>query len=194
VSAELEQASVLDPGDRTGGAAMELVLPTPTRSRLDRFITKRGERVLVSWLDAHCAEGCQRLVAAYLAYQPRDCFQGLPPLKDEVCREWVWHLVHNGVNLLAVSDGKEVAGHVALLPEDGRSWEMMLAVWPSFQNLGIGTRLVHCAVRESRRLGATDIALSVEAANVRARHVYEKCGFRYCRHARAGELVMVQRV
>jgi len=30
----------------------------------------------------------RRLVETYLTFEPRNSFQGLPPLKDEVCIKW----------------------------------------------------------------------------------------------------------
>ena len=37
----------------------------------------------------------------YLAYQPRNSFQGLPPIKDEVCVRWVRDILVNGIHLIA---------------------------------------------------------------------------------------------
>jgi RimJ/RimL family protein N-acetyltransferase len=155
------------------------------------FVTKRGESVLVQPLDA--AES-GRLIAAYLGYEPRGCFQGLPPLKDEVCGDWARQLVESGVHWIAVTADGRVVGHLALLPVGDFRWEMLLVVWPSHQNVGIGTELVHCALAEPLRIEARRILLSVEATNLRARHVYEKTGFEYRSRRPARELTMAKPV
>ena len=54
---------------------------------------------------------------------------------------------------------------------------MLVVVCPGFQNLGIGTELVRSCIEVADELGFQRIWLPVDATNVRARHVYRKCGF-----------------
>jgi RimJ/RimL family protein N-acetyltransferase len=58
------------------------------------------------------------------------------------------------------------------------------------QNLGIGTRLTTCAVQLADALGYDKIWLPVDATNVRARHIYAKCGFEYVAQDSGRELDM----
>jgi len=151
------------------------------------FISKKGEPILVTTLDD---KRCRRLTEMYLAYQPRNSFQGLPPITDEACVKWVQHMIGNGLNLVALSFEDGVVGHVALFPIDKEKCEMLVVVSPPFQNTGIGTELVRCSVQLSDELGFGKIRLSVDATNVRARHVYKKCGFVYLSYEHAGEVEM----
>jgi GNAT superfamily N-acetyltransferase len=152
----------------------------------------------------------QQLVDMYLAFQPRNCFQGLPPIKDAVCITWVHDMLRSGMNVTAVSAAAEhatlspIVGHTALFPINRQKCEMLVVVCPGFQNVGIGTELVRSCIDLAAELGFERIWLPVDATNVRARHVYRKCGFEYisngqgremdmacevCRHRRASDIV-----
>ena len=37
----------------------------------------------------------------YLDFRPRNSFQGLPPLKDEVCVKWVRQMLQTGTSVVA---------------------------------------------------------------------------------------------
>ncbi len=79
------------------------------------FITRNHEAILIRLLDDRLAP---RLVEMYLNFQPRPCFQGLPPIKDEVCRKWIQGMIRDGINLVALSFEQGVVGHTALFPID----------------------------------------------------------------------------
>ncbi|MDZ7618990.1 MAG: GNAT family N-acetyltransferase, partial [Patescibacteria group bacterium] len=84
-----------------------------------------------------------RLLAMYLAYQPRNCFQGLPPIRDDVCAKWVEDMIRDGASIVALAPGADaVIGHVAIFPVNDRKCELLVVVAPAFQNHGIGTQLV----------------------------------------------------
>ena len=61
----------------------------------------------------------------------------------------------------------------------------------SYQNLGIGTELVRSCVDLAGELGFERIWWPVDATNVRARHIYRKCGFEYVSNQQGRELDMV---
>ena len=138
------------------------------------FISKKGEAILIRLLDD---KTCQGLLVMYLAFQPRNSFQGLPPVSDEACTKWVQHMIGNGINIAALSFGDGVVGHAALFPMDNEVCEMFVVVSPPFQNIGIGTQLTRCSVQLAYEIGFDRIWLPVEFRNVRAKHVYRKCGF-----------------
>jgi len=140
------------------------------------FITKKGDAVLIRTLDD---KTCQGLVEMYLAYQPRSAFQGLPPITDEACVKWVGYMIQNGTNLVALSFGEGVVGHAALFSIDEKVCELLVVVSPKSQNVGIGTQLTRCCVQMAYEMGFDRIWLPVERTNLRARHVYKKCGFEY---------------
>jgi CBS domain-containing protein len=138
------------------------------------FVNKRGDAMLIRTLDAKVSQG---LIEMYLAFQPRNSFQGLPPVSDQACIDWVRRMIDDAINLVAISFGEGVVGHIALFPMDDEVCELLVVVTPAFQNTGIGTQLTHCAVQLAYEIGFEKIWLPVEATNARARHVYKKCGF-----------------
>lgn len=152
------------------------------------FINKRGEAIVSQSLDEKTSDG---LLKMYLAYQPRNSFQGLPPLTDSACVQWVQHMIGNGVNLVAVSYLEGVVGHSALFPVNDQVCELLVVVAPSFQNYGIGTQLTRRTVQLAYEIGFEKISLDVETKNSRARHVYKKCGFECLPRKDARELRMV---
>ena len=157
-----------------------------------------------SAIDLHrlAAGAGQRLVEMYLAFQPRNSFQGLPPLKDEFCIRWVREMLRTGLHVVAIEHvgqvgnlpphaGREpLVGHVALFPINRQKCEMLVVVCPGFQNLGVGTELVRSCIDLADELGFQRIWLPVDAVNVRARHVYRKCGFEYVNGQLGRELDM----
>lgn len=152
------------------------------------FINKRGEAIVSQMLDEKTCEG---LIKMYLDYQPRNSFQGLPPITDQACVQWVQHMIGNGVNLIAVSYLEGVVGHGALFPVNDQICELLVVVAPSFQNCCIGTQLTRRAVQLAYEIGFEKISLDVETKNSRARHVYKKCGFECRPRKDAHELTMV---
>jgi CBS domain-containing protein/GNAT superfamily N-acetyltransferase len=138
------------------------------------FVNKRGQPIVIKLLDSDWE---QQLRLMYLAYRPRGSFNGLPPIDDAACDAWVGGMIDTAINVVALSFHDEVVGHAALFPMSGDSCEMLLVVAPAFQNCGIGTQITQCSLQLCSELGIERIWLSVETTNLRARHVYEKCGF-----------------
>jgi CBS domain-containing protein len=169
------------------GAADPRTVETTLHNHPRAFINKRHEAILIRILDERIAP---RLVDMYLAFRPRPSFQGLPPIKDEVCRTWVRHLIDNGINLVALSFEQGVAGHTAIFAMDETTCEMLVVVSPAYQNTGIGTELVRSSIQLAYEIGFEKVWLPVESTNVRARHVYKKCGFDYLPGKQAHELEM----
>jgi GNAT superfamily N-acetyltransferase len=167
-------------------------------------------------------ESGDRLIDMYLAFQPRNSFQGLPPIKDAVCIKWVREMLDTGIHITAESaekglmqlpekachretpphcneggldSGKNstinpLIGHAAIFPVNRQKCEMLVVVCPGFQNLGIGTELVRSCIELAEELGFEQIWLPVDSTNVRARHVYRKCGFEYVSNKLGRELDM----
>ncbi len=156
--------------------------------RLPRvFVNKQGEAILIRTLTEAISQG---LIDMYLAYEPRNSFQGLPPIDDKACVAWAQHMIGNGINLVALSYMEGVVGHTALFPIDDKSSEVLVVVAPEFQNTGIGTQLTRFVVQLAYEVGFEKLWLGVEARNARARHVYRKCGFEYIPGEDSRELEM----
>jgi len=171
-----------------------------------RFLGKNGLPIEIRRL---ADDAGQRLIDMYLAFQPRNSFQGLPPIKDEVCIRWVREILVTGIHVIAIrsagvppafrsagetpalqNDESPLIGHAALFPVSAQKCEMLVVVCPGFQNVGIGTELVRSCVDLAGELGFQQIWLPVDATNVRARHVYRKCGFAYVSNKQGRELDM----
>lgn len=151
------------------------------------FITKRSEPVLIQTLQP-TRHG--QLVEMYLSFEPRNSFSGLPPIADSACTKWVEGMIATGANLVALSFEDGVAGHAALFDIDARTCEIFVCVLPKCQRIGIGTELTRCLIQLAHELDFEGIRLNVEAGNHVARHVYEKCGFRYETRSLIGEVDM----
>jgi len=143
------------------------------------FINKKGEATLIQTLTARQH---QKLVEMYLAYKPRNSFDGLPPIRDSICIDWVNGMISNAANLVSLSFDVGVIGHAALFPMNPDECEILLVVSPAHQKIGIGTEMTRSMIQLADELGFERIRLNVEARNSVARHVYQKCGFYYsCR-------------
>ncbi len=172
-----------------GNALHRGAAPESPRSLLPRrFRSKNGDSIELERLPA---ESGRRLIEMYLAYQPRGSFQGLPPFKDEVCVKWVREMLATGVHVVAIDQRACLIGHTGLFPINPRKCEMLVVVCPDYQNLGIGTQLVRSCIELAGELGFERIWLPVDATNVRARHIYRKCGFEYVSKNQGRELDMV---
>jgi ribosomal protein S18 acetylase RimI-like enzyme len=75
------------------------------------------------------------------------------------------------VGYALVGQSLPLASHAHVLELRG------LAVDPSRQRRGAGRRLVEASVERARDQGARKLALRVLGSNVRARRLYESCGF-----------------
>jgi hypothetical protein len=72
------------------------------------FVDRKGGAIFIKKLDDSMH---QALIKKYLAYQPRDSFEGLPPIEDEACVKWVWKMIRDGTNLVALASEGDIVGH-----------------------------------------------------------------------------------
>ena len=77
-------------------------------------------------------------------------------------------------------DGKVVGNSDVHLGKGKRSHvgTLGIAIKDGYRDVGIGTEMMQVLVEESRKAGLKLLRLSVFASNMRAKHVYEKVGFR----------------
>jgi GNAT superfamily N-acetyltransferase len=141
----------------------------PPRSVID----KEGRDVEVRRYDG----GFGEIVEMYLAFDPADRAQGIPPTDEEAIREWLESLLGTDcINVLARHEGR-VVGHAVLVPDRHGEHELAIFVLREYQEAGIGTALVETLLGAGRREGVEHIWLTVERWNAPAVALYRKVGF-----------------
>jgi GNAT superfamily N-acetyltransferase len=141
----------------------------PPRSVID----KEGRDVEVRRYDG----GFGEIVEMYLAFDPADRAQGIPPTDEEATREWLESLLETDcINVLARHGGRAV-GHTVLVPDRHGEYELAIFVLRAYQEAGIGTALVETLLGAGRREGVEHIWLTVERWNGPAVALYRKVGF-----------------
>jgi len=84
------------------------------------------------------------------------------------------------IGVIAESEGRVVANsevkrRSGLMSHVGY---LGIAIKAGYRNMGIGTEMMKTLIEESRKMGLKVLVLEVFASNKRARHVYEKVGFK----------------
>ena len=116
----------------------------------------------------------------YFLFEPKGRFQGMPPLREDVCSKWIRGLVEDGRNFLAWREGK-VIGHVVILPDFNKSnAEYLIFVGKENRSLGVGNELTRTAIEEAEKLGLKAVWLTVNAYNFKGVRLYKKFGFQVC--------------
>jgi len=152
------------------------------------FIDKRGTAIAIKPLHE---DRCDQLVQMYLAFQARDQFSGLPPIRAEERVRWVDRMIRDGVNLIAFCFDSGVIGHGALFPMDAQTCELLIALDEHRRNVGIGTQLTRALLQLAHELDFERIWLNVDRSNRIAQHVYAKNGFRCVARDGHDEIEMV---
>ncbi|MFH1731933.1 MAG: GNAT family N-acetyltransferase [Planctomycetota bacterium] len=166
-----EQGQVREEADMTTGLDECSISRHP-----HAFISKAAEPILIRPL---AEKRRAQLVQMYLDFEPKASFGGLPPTTDDACVKWAEGLMASGLNLAAMAFDQGVVGHAGLFAIDEKSCEMLIVVSPAYQNTGIGTELVRCSIQVCHELGFESIWSCIESANLRARHMCQKCGFQH---------------
>ena len=118
----------------------------------------------------------EALVEMYVAFDPADRAQGIPPGGEERIRTWLDGLLEKGSYNVVAWHGDTVAGHATLVPDDD-SYELAIFVLQAYQESGIGTRLMQGLLGYGAESGVDRVWLSVERWNKPAIGLYEKLGF-----------------
>jgi GNAT superfamily N-acetyltransferase len=141
--------------------------------------------------DAH-----ESLVEMYVAFDPEDRAQGIPPSGERQVRDWLEHILGGDcVNVVAVVPDGRVIGHATLVPdvpqarrgnggeagapatEDPEAYELAIFVLAAYQGAGIGTHLIEGLLGAGQAAGVERVWLTVERWNHPAVAVYKKVGF-----------------
>lgn len=151
------------------------------------FVDKKDSAIFISPLKPaqHNA-----LIAFYSTTIPRNCFNGLPPIRNDLCLQWIQRTIADAFNLVGMTCEDGIVGHTCLFPMSSRSGEMLIAVAPEFRDRGIGTQMARAIIQVAFESGLDKLWLSVEAANHVARHIYNKCGFQYLTISQVDEVEM----
>jgi len=140
-----------------------------------------------------CAAGPEDvddIVEMYVAFDPADRAQGIPPTGESAVREWLDTVLAEGPDVVARYDGG-VVGHATLVaapdtPErlagddaepDGEAAELAIFVLQGYQGAGIGRRLLETTLGRGAAAGFERVWLTVERWNHAAVGLYESIGF-----------------
>jgi GNAT superfamily N-acetyltransferase len=140
----------------------------------ERFVDAEGREVEVRRYEDDDRDA---LVEMYLAFDPADRAQGIPPGSRGRIEAWLDDvLAGDCLNLLAVHDGDPVA-HATLVPADDDSYELAIFVLQPHQGAGVGGRLLRTLLGHAREAGVERVWLTVERWNRAAVGLYESVGF-----------------
>jgi len=127
----------------------------------------------------------------YVAFDPADRAQGIPPTGESAVREWLDTVLAEGPDVVARHDGA-VVGHATLVaapdvpdrlagdeaPDpDGDAAELAIFVLQGYQGAGIGRRLLETTLGHGATAGFGRVWLTVERWNHAAVGLYESIGF-----------------
>ncbi len=84
------------------------------------------------------------------------------------------------IDVVAEVDGRVVANSEVNIGRGARSHvgELGIGIRSGYRDVGIGTEIMKTLIEESRKVGLKMLILNVFVNNNRARHVYEKVGFK----------------
>lgn len=124
------------------------------------------------------------LVEMYVAFDPEDRAQGIPPTGEERVESWLDTIIaEDGVNVVAWH-GDDAVGHATLVPDfsdgDGagdEAHELAIFVLRDYQEAGIGSQLIQRLLGAGRDDGVERVWLTVERWNGAAVGLYKKVGF-----------------
>lgn len=149
-------------------------LDPPPRSFEDR----EGRRIDIHGFGERDANAeYEALVEMYVAFDPADRAQGIPPTGEPAIRNWLDRiLIDDAVNVVAWHSETAV-GHATLVPDRAGGYELAIFVRSSHQEAGIGTELIEALLGAGQRGGVERVWLTVEPWNSAAIRLYEKVGF-----------------
>lgn len=119
----------------------------------------------------------EALLEMYLAFDPEDRAQGIPPADERGIREWLDVVMGEEALNIVATHGESPVGHVMLVPDREGAYELAIFVLQAYQGAHVGTELVRTALGLAQREGIDRIWLTVERWNRPAIGLYEKIGF-----------------
>jgi ribosomal protein S18 acetylase RimI-like enzyme len=120
------------------------------------------------------------LAAMYESFDPADRAQGIPPGHSAEIRKWLSTILDADCYNVLAWHGDDVAGHATLVPahdDDTDEYELAIFVLQTYQEAGIGTRLIEALLGYGQADHVEAVWLTVERWNHAAVSLYEKIGF-----------------
>ena len=142
----------------------------------------------VSFTDAHGREieisvydesEFAALEEMYVAFDPADRAQGIPPAGEAAVAEWLDVVLASGHDVVAYH-GDACVGHATLVTDGEDAFELAIFVLDTHQAAGIGSRLLSALLGHASREGVERVWLTVERWNQAAIALYRKVGFEAC--------------
>ncbi|WP_160134387.1 GNAT family N-acetyltransferase [Halococcus salsus] len=121
----------------------------------------------------------EALTAMYVAFDPADRAQGIPPADEAAVENWLEVILAGSYNVVAVH-GEECVGHATLVPDGEEAYELAIFVLDTHQQAGIGSQLLEGLLGTAQADGAEHVWLTVERWNQAAIALYHKFGFETC--------------
>lgn len=122
----------------------------------------------------------EALFSMYLAFDPEDRAQGIPPIQDHAIERWLEQVTAEDCLGVVAAYGEEAVGHAMLVPDNQGTHELAIFVLGAYQSAGIGTALVQTLLGYAKREGLEKVWLTVERWNDAAIALYRKVGFEVC--------------
>ncbi|RBI59703.1 GNAT family N-acetyltransferase [halophilic archaeon] len=143
-----------------------------------RFQDAEGRKITVDEFGAYHGhdDEYEKLVTMYVAFNPEDRAQGLPPKGEERVRSWLDILLRDDCLNVVAWHEESAVGHATLVPDED-DYELAIFVLRKYQNSGIGTNLLETLLGLAQERGVERVYLTVERWNTPARKLYRKMGF-----------------
>ncbi|EMA50048.1 MULTISPECIES: GNAT family N-acetyltransferase [Halococcus] len=142
----------------------------------ETFTDAHGREIEISVYDD---EEFTVLAEMYVAFDPADRAQGIPPANEEAIEEWLDTILESGYDVVAYH-GDTCVGHATLVADGDACHELAIFVLDTHQAAGIGSRLLKALLGHAGREGAERVWLTVERWNQAAIALYRKVGFETC--------------
>jgi len=151
--------------------------PAPPRTFTDR----EAREIRIESVDA---DSLAAVVEMYVAFDPADRAQGIPPAGEERVHDWLDTIFADGLNVAALH-GDDVAGHATLVPDlqqgvEQPTYELAIFVLQAYQRAGIGRELLETLLGHGAERGVDRVWLTVERWNSAAVALYRDVGFETC--------------
>jgi ribosomal protein S18 acetylase RimI-like enzyme len=130
-------------------------------------------------VDAYTDAEREALREMYVAFDPADRAQGIPPASEDAIDDWLDTILDGGYDVVA-THGEACVGHATLVPDGDDACELAIFVLDTHQQAGIGSRLMEALLGHAQREGAEHVWLTVERWNGAAIALYRKFGFETC--------------
>lgn len=137
---------------------------SPDSTPLGRFRDQHDRVIqLRRYGDGPVPDDFEALVALYRAFDPTLRSSGVPPVTEPEVRHWL-EVVLAGDAIVAWHESSAV-GHVVLLPDGDRGYELAIFVHQDYHRCGLGRRLVGAMLAVAGDKGITRVGMLTTGSN-----------------------------